>query len=164
MTLEGLRDDIGSQSRLMLYVLLGASACVLPVACINLANLLLALVPAGYFVVMGIPLLAGREVVDARTLPRATGTYRFPARIPGPEASWNGDSTSRNPGILVGAPVASLGCRLVAPKESRRSRSRARWKSRSCLKLSVMTAWTRAGTPPLGIALTWRVNTSITHS
>jgi putative ABC transport system permease protein len=36
------QDDIGSQSKMMLYVLLGAALCVLLVACTNLANLLLA--------------------------------------------------------------------------------------------------------------------------
>jgi putative ABC transport system permease protein len=35
------RDDIGSQSRTMLWTLVGASLCVLLIACTNLANLLL---------------------------------------------------------------------------------------------------------------------------
>jgi predicted permease len=41
-TVIRLRDDIGSQSKMMLFVLLGAALCVLLVACTNLANLLLA--------------------------------------------------------------------------------------------------------------------------
>jgi predicted permease len=41
-TVIRLRDDVGSQSRMMLFVLLGAALCVLLVACANLANLLLA--------------------------------------------------------------------------------------------------------------------------
>jgi predicted permease len=36
-----LRDEIPSQSRTMLFALLGAAACVLAIACANLANLLL---------------------------------------------------------------------------------------------------------------------------
>jgi predicted permease len=38
----GLRDDVSAQALLMLKVLLGAAACVLLIACTNLANLLLA--------------------------------------------------------------------------------------------------------------------------
>ncbi|HEY3738272.1 MAG TPA: ABC transporter permease [Bryobacteraceae bacterium] len=41
-TLKSLRDDIGLQTRLMIEALLGAAACVLLVASMNLANLLLA--------------------------------------------------------------------------------------------------------------------------
>ena len=37
-----LRDEVSAQSRLLLYALSGASACVLLIACANLANLLLA--------------------------------------------------------------------------------------------------------------------------
>jgi predicted permease len=37
-----LRDEVSDQQRLMLVALLGASACVLVIACANLANLLLA--------------------------------------------------------------------------------------------------------------------------
>jgi predicted permease len=40
-TVIRLRDDIGPQSKMMLFVLLGAALCVLLVACTNLANLLL---------------------------------------------------------------------------------------------------------------------------
>jgi predicted permease len=40
--LIGLRDEVSDQARLMLLALLGASACVLVIACANLANLLLA--------------------------------------------------------------------------------------------------------------------------
>jgi putative ABC transport system permease protein len=36
-----LRDDVSSQSRLLLYALVGAAICVLLIACTNLANLLL---------------------------------------------------------------------------------------------------------------------------
>ena len=36
-----LRDDVSSQSRLLLYALAGAALCVLLIACTNLANLLL---------------------------------------------------------------------------------------------------------------------------
>jgi len=37
-----VRDDVSSQSRLLLYALVAAAACVLLIACTNLANLLLA--------------------------------------------------------------------------------------------------------------------------
>lgn len=42
VTINPLRDEISSRSRLMLFALLGASFCVLLIACTNLANLLLA--------------------------------------------------------------------------------------------------------------------------
>ncbi|MBV8551556.1 MAG: ABC transporter permease [Acidobacteriaceae bacterium] len=42
VTINGLRDEISDRSRLMLFALLGASFCVLLIACTNLANLLLA--------------------------------------------------------------------------------------------------------------------------
>jgi putative ABC transport system permease protein len=42
VTINPLRDEISNRSRLMLYALLGASFCVLLIACTNLANLLLA--------------------------------------------------------------------------------------------------------------------------
>ena len=47
------RDDIGSQSRLMLWALVGAALCVLLIACTNLANLLMsrALARRGEFAV-----------------------------------------------------------------------------------------------------------------
>ena len=41
-TVDGLRDDVSSQSRLLLVALCGASLCVLLIACANLANLLIA--------------------------------------------------------------------------------------------------------------------------
>jgi predicted permease len=40
-TVISLRDELSDKSRLMLWALLGASACVLLIACANLANLLL---------------------------------------------------------------------------------------------------------------------------
>jgi predicted permease len=40
-TVYRLRDEIGPQSRLLLYVLVGASICLLLIACTNLASLLL---------------------------------------------------------------------------------------------------------------------------
>ena len=40
-TVYHLRDEIGPQSRLLLYVLVGASICLLLIACTNLASLLL---------------------------------------------------------------------------------------------------------------------------
>ncbi len=40
--LAGLRDEVSSRARLMLKVLLGAAVCVLLIACMNLANLLMA--------------------------------------------------------------------------------------------------------------------------
>lgn len=42
VTINPLRDEISNRSRLMLFALLGASFCVLLIACTNLANLLLA--------------------------------------------------------------------------------------------------------------------------
>jgi predicted permease len=42
VAVEPLRDDVSDRSRLMLVALLGASFCVLLIACTNLANLLLA--------------------------------------------------------------------------------------------------------------------------
>jgi predicted permease len=42
VTIDSLRDEISNNSRLLLYALLGASFCVLLIACTNLANLLLA--------------------------------------------------------------------------------------------------------------------------
>lgn len=42
VTINPLRDEISNRSRLMLLALLGASFCVLLIACTNLANLLLA--------------------------------------------------------------------------------------------------------------------------
>jgi predicted permease len=42
VTINSLRDEISNNSRLLLYALLGASFCVLLIACTNLANLLLA--------------------------------------------------------------------------------------------------------------------------
>ena len=42
VTIDGLRDELSSQSRLLLWALLGASIGVLLIACTNLANLLLA--------------------------------------------------------------------------------------------------------------------------
>lgn len=41
-TVVGLRDEIPGRSRLLLIALLGASACVLLIACTNLANMLIA--------------------------------------------------------------------------------------------------------------------------
>jgi predicted permease len=41
-TLIDMRDEVGSQSRLLLFTLLGASACILLIACTNLASLLIA--------------------------------------------------------------------------------------------------------------------------
>ncbi|MBV9397437.1 MAG: ABC transporter permease [Bryobacterales bacterium] len=41
-TITRLREDVSPQSRMMLNALLGAAACVLLIACANLANLLLA--------------------------------------------------------------------------------------------------------------------------
>jgi predicted permease len=42
VTIDSLRDEISKNSRLLLFALLGASFCVLLIACTNLANLLLA--------------------------------------------------------------------------------------------------------------------------
>jgi predicted permease len=42
VTIDSLRDEISNNSRLTLFALLGASFCVLLIACTNLANLLLA--------------------------------------------------------------------------------------------------------------------------
>ncbi|HEY1947195.1 MAG TPA: ABC transporter permease [Bryobacteraceae bacterium] len=42
VTIDSLRDEISNNSRLLLFALLGASFCVLLIACTNLANLLLA--------------------------------------------------------------------------------------------------------------------------
>lgn len=42
VTINPLRDEISNRARLMLFALLGASFCVLLIACTNLANLLLA--------------------------------------------------------------------------------------------------------------------------
>jgi predicted permease len=42
VTINPIRDEISSRARLMLFALLGASFCVLLIACTNLANLLLA--------------------------------------------------------------------------------------------------------------------------
>lgn len=41
-TVFALRDEVSQQARLMLFALFGAAACVLLIACANLANLLLA--------------------------------------------------------------------------------------------------------------------------
>jgi ABC-type antimicrobial peptide transport system permease subunit len=42
VTVSSLRDEVSSRSRSLLFALLGASVCVLLIACTNLANLLLA--------------------------------------------------------------------------------------------------------------------------
>ena len=42
VTINALRDEISNRSRMMVFALLGASFCVLLIACTNLANLLLA--------------------------------------------------------------------------------------------------------------------------
>lgn len=42
ITVDNLRDEISLRSRLMLKVILGAAVCVLLIACMNLANLLMA--------------------------------------------------------------------------------------------------------------------------
>jgi predicted permease len=41
-TMIDMRDEVGAQSRLLLFTLLGASACILLIACTNLASLLIA--------------------------------------------------------------------------------------------------------------------------
>ena len=41
VTVTRWRDEVGSQARMMLWAMVGASLCVLLIACTNLANLLL---------------------------------------------------------------------------------------------------------------------------
>ncbi|MEZ4589011.1 MAG: ABC transporter permease [Gemmatimonadales bacterium] len=98
-TVERLRDQISERSRLLLLALVGASLCILIIACANLGSSLLA---------RGSPASASSRCAPRRSRPGAAG----PAA--GDRGVWS--SPSAGAGVLVAGLSLPLLSRLVPPQ------------------------------------------------